>query len=470
MKLWEDRIMFVGRKYELTLLREVLSRESFQGIVVYGRRRLGKTELVKEAAKSFSGKVLYYQCLNSKSESDNVKGLLAVARLFFPDLLLSDQSSLFEVLKAFFVLAKKEPLCLILDEYPFLRQGELTDSQIQSLIDAYKDDSALKLILCGSYIGIREEILDASKPLYGRFQTKIKLAPFDYNDAAKMFPTLSADEKIRYYAVFGGTPYFLSQIDPAKGLEGNIKDLLLREFAPLEREILDGVGKEYCKITNASIIMDCLASGLEKYGDLKTLFRDKCSGDFDYTLSTLLDMGLVRKNGTLNHSAKFAYYGFGDNLYNFYFTCVHPYLPFRDVFSVDEFFSRYIESPLETSFLPHTFESIAQEFLIRRNRLGLNEPLFSEIGRVVYNDPRHHRNGEFDLVSRDEKGDTYYECKYTNDPLTLAVALLEEKQLKDCGLPHYRMGFIARKGFAPELQKKGYLLFSLPDFFAFKEE
>ena len=79
-----------------------------------------------------------------------------------------------------------------------------------------------------------------------------------------MLPNRSGDEAIRFYAVFGGTPYFLSQIDPAKDLEANIKNLLLCQFAPLEKEILDGAGKEYGKITNASVIMDCLAAGKEK--------------------------------------------------------------------------------------------------------------------------------------------------------------------------------------------------------------
>lgn len=178
----------------------------------------------------------------------------------------------------------------------------------------------------------------------------------------------------------------------------------------------------------------------------------------------------MRKTGTLNRSAKFAYYGLADNLYAFYFGVVHPVLQFRDVFSVDDFFERYIKRELETSFLPHAFEAIAQQFLIRRNRLGLNEPLFSEIGRVVYADPRRKINGEFDLVTRDEKGDTYYERKYTEEAVGVSVVEEEERQLKKCGLPHYRLGFISRPGFAPGLEGKGYVLYSASDFFALEKK
>jgi AAA+ ATPase superfamily predicted ATPase len=74
---------FVGREKELKALGGVLKTPGFCGAVVYGRRRLGKTSLIREAIKSYSGKVIFYQCLNTRVESENVRGLLAVAVLSF---------------------------------------------------------------------------------------------------------------------------------------------------------------------------------------------------------------------------------------------------------------------------------------------------------------------------------------------------------------------------------------------------
>jgi AAA+ ATPase superfamily predicted ATPase len=456
---------FVGREEELEVLHGALDHKGFSGVVVYGRRRLGKTHLIQEAAKSFSGKVVYYQCLNSKVESENVVGLLGVAKLFFPDLLLSEKSSFQEILNAFFVLSKKEPICLILDEYPYLRNGDLTDSIIQALIDKYQNDSNLKLILCGSYVGIMEEVIDDAHPLYGRMDVKLKLSPFDYFDAAKMLPDASEDEKIRYYAVFGGVPYFLEKINTKEGFESNIKNLILRNFAPLESEILGGIEKEFKKIENASFLMDNLAVGKEKYLDLKTLFKDRTKGDFDYCLQTLMDMGLVTKRGSLNENEKKSYYQFGDNLYDFYYSCVHPLLQYRDVLPLDVFFERYVGPLLNTVFLPRKFEEICGQFLLRRNRHGLNKPLFDKIGRYVFHDEKSKRNGEFDLATEDPKGMVFYECKYWEKPVGLPVALEEERQLKACRLPYYRLGFFARNGFEENMKEKPYLLYSISDFF-----
>jgi AAA+ ATPase superfamily predicted ATPase len=458
---------FVGREKELKALGGVLKTPGFCGAVVYGRRRLGKTSLIREAIKSYSGKVIFYQCLNTRVESENVRGLLDVVRFVLPDLLLSDNSSFMEVLKALFIVARKEPICLVLDEYPYLRNGAGTDSMIQSLIDEYKEESSLKLILCGSYVGIMEEVVDSSHPLYGRMSLLLRVLPFDYYDTSLMLPTASNDDKIRYYAVFGGTPYYLEKIKPDEDFESNVKNQILREFAPLESEILGGIRTEYSKIKNASLVMDLMASGKEKYLDLKKKFCQNTQADFDYLLKTLLDMGLVTKTGTLDAPDKKNFYGFGDNLYDFFFTCVHPNLQFRDLLPLDAYFSTYIKPVLEEQYLSRQFEKICREFLVRRNRLCLNNPLFTAIGRYVYNDKNTHTNGEFDIVTKDPQGLIFYECKYWKKPVDETVIRQEREQLKACGLKAYRLGFFSRSGFDKSIVDSTDLFYSQDDLFCF---
>lgn len=457
---------FVGRTKEKVALSNFLSAPGFGGAVVYGRRRLGKTSLIKEALKSFQGPVLFYQCLNTKVESENVKGLLDVARLFFPNLLLSEKSTFQEILKALFILGEQTPMVLVLDEYPYLRDGDRTDSMIQSLIDSYQKTSSLKLILCGSYVGIMREVVDESHPLFGRMILKIKLAPFDYYDAALMLPFASPNDKFRYYATLGGVPYYLEQIDASRSFEENLKALLLKEFAPLASEIVGGISAEFSKIANASFIMGDLTHGLSKYQELKSSFKDHAQGDFDYCLNTLMAMDLVAKNGTLNGNDKRAYYTIADNLFDFYYSCVYPFLQYRDLVPTDDFFKTYVEPALQPAYLARKFERVAYEFLLRRNRLGKNDPSFTGLGRYVYNDRLTKTNGEFDVVSRDPKGYIFYECKYSVRPLGLTVVHEEERQLAACHLPYYRLGFFSRSGFDSEVSSGPYLCYSLEDLYA----
>src|SRR5574344_304111 len=452
---------FVGRVKEKAALSHFLAAPGFGGAVVYGRRRLGKTSLIKEALKSFAGPALFYQCLNSKVESENVKGLLDVVRYFFPNVILSEKSTFQEVLKALFILGEKKPLVLVLDEYPYLRDGDRTDSMIQSLIDSYKDTSSLKLILCGSDVGIMKEVVDESHPLFGRMALKIKLSPFDYYDAALMLPFASLEDKVRYYAVFGGVPYYLEQIKASASFESNVKALLLEDFAPLENEIIGGIAAEFGKVANASFIMDDLAKGISRYQELKSTFKDRTNGDFDYGLATLMAMELVVKNGTLNGEAKRSYYAIGDNLYDFYFSCIHPFLQYRSLLSPEAFYKAYVEPALNPAYLTRKFERVAYEFLLRQNRAGLLLPPLTGLGRYVYHDRASKTNGEFDLVGQDERGYTFYECKYSGHPLGRDVVREETGQLAACHLPYYRLGFFSRKGFDSDVSKETYVCYSL---------
>lgn len=455
---------FIGRTNELATLTKLYKMQGLKGAILYGRRRTGKTSLLLESAKEFPGKVIYYQCLNAIN-STNAENLLAKIVTVFPSISVIGKPSLTDVLSLIFKLAKNESLLLILDEYSYLQNQDFIDSYLQSLIDQNLD-SNMKIILSGSYVNIMEHLLDYDHPLHGRFLYKIHLQHFDYYDSSLFYPNVSPIDKIRYYSVFGGIPYYLSMINPKFSFEENLKELLLIENAPLQQEIETILIGEYSKISYASFIMERIVEGKHSYTDINQAFKAQIqNADLNYLLKKLCEMKLISKTYAINDKKqKNTYYDIEDNLLAFYYQVIYRSLSFKPVLDTDTYFRTYIEKKMNQDFIPHRFEKIAKEFLIRKNKARQMNPIFYKIGSYTYNDPKHHKNGQFDIVTEDELGNTFYECKFTNEKITSAVVEEETRQLQEAGIPYYRLGFFSKSGYNLDKNSRD-LYFTIEDMF-----
>ena len=163
---------FIGREEQLKKLDRVINKEELTFSLIYGRRRVGKSELVKQAIKRNNVKSFYYEC-KQVSEVGNATGLGEIVSEIrgLPKL---DYSDIEAVLKYIFELSVKENIILVLDEYPYLRENiKGMDSILQSLVDKYKDTSKLTLIILGSYVEVMRSLLEHSNPLYGRVDLTI---------------------------------------------------------------------------------------------------------------------------------------------------------------------------------------------------------------------------------------------------------------------------------------------------------
>ena len=194
--------MFLGRNAELKAIREELSsRNRKTAILIYGKRRVGKSSLIREAVSDFSGVTINHLCVQSTFEGNLELLCRSVSReLGLPNIQFDSLSSLMAFLKE-----QENRFLLVIDEYPYLKQTRKqneVDSYMQAVIDQLP--SNVKLILCGSYISVMKELLAESNPLFGRFSLILHLHDFDYYDAARFYPDLSAREKVAFYSVFGG--------------------------------------------------------------------------------------------------------------------------------------------------------------------------------------------------------------------------------------------------------------------------
>ena len=203
---------FLGRISERKMMHKLLGCTGVQVLLIYGRRRVGKSELIKQVLRESKTKGIYYECKQT-TEMNNVASLSNLISEFYDYPKLSFDN--FEaVLDFLFQKATDDPLIFVLDEYPYLR-SVITglDSIFQSLIDKYRENSSLKLILCGSFIDVMKSLILSENPLYGRLDRTIDLKPMDYYESSLFYPSYSNEDKIRLYSVFGGIPYYNRLID-----------------------------------------------------------------------------------------------------------------------------------------------------------------------------------------------------------------------------------------------------------------
>lgn len=439
---------FFGRKEYLNKLEKQINTDELSFSLIYGRRRVGKSELVKEILRSTDVKSIYFECKQVAEESNAIGlGSIVSEVCELPKLGYTDIESLLDYI---FKLAQKEKMILVLDEYPYLRESvKGLDSIMQAVVDKYRESSKLKLIILGSYVEIMKSLLEHSNPLYGRVDLTINLKQMDYYESAMFYPGFSAEDKVRIYSVFGGIPYYNRLIDDKKSVKENIIDLIASEGARLENEVSGYLSAEISKIINANEVFEALSKGYSRYSDILSQSHVSSGPTLVDVLDKLINMEVVEKTTPINdpNNKKKAGYYVSDNLSLFYFRYVFRYLSQLKIMDSEVFYSKYIEKDFEEEYVPHQFEGICKQYLIRENKAGNINPVIEKIGKYYYDNPKEHTNGEFDIVTEDEKGYVFYEVKFRTSPVSKAMIEEEIAQVNMTGLNCHKYVFFSKSGF-----------------------
>lgn len=442
---------FFGRHSQRKLLRQMLAHDEMQTALIYGRRRVGKSELIKQVLREEEITGIYYECKET-TEKNNVDSLseLVGEAFHFPR---PSFDNIEELLKYLFEKAEKTGFVLVLDEYPYLRATVTgLDSILQSLIDRYRSTSKVKFIICGSHIDIMKSLLDSQNPLYGRIDRTVNLQPMDYYESALFYESFSPEDRVRLYSVFGGIPHYNRLIDPKLSVQENVTELIASTGARLENEVSMYLRSEISRITNANEVFETLARGFSRFSDILSQSHVSSSPTLVDVLDKLIRMGLVRKEAPINdeNNRRKAGYYIADQLSLFYYRYCFRYASQMSVMDPEVFYDRYVREDFETKYVPMVFEEVCRQYLIRMNRAGkLAEP-FGKIGRYWYDDPETRTNGEFDLVTEDPKGYVFYEAKFRSEPMSESRIRQEIMRVQKTGLNCYRYGFISRSGFDAE--------------------
>ena len=323
---------FVGRAAELRLLTQAFDSPRSALVPIYGRRRVGKSELILRFLADKPG--VYY--LGQQSAAGlQVREFLAEAGRALDMPLLAElrggdwRQTLLTVTGQWAAAHPGSKLVLALDEFQWLAAaspGLL--SALQHCWDReWKKSGSVMLLLCGSYLGFMErEVLGKASPLFGRRTAQIHLQPFGYIEAARFHPRWSPEDRARAYFLVGGLPQYLLGLDDARSIARNVRGNLIDEFAPLFHEPEFLLREELREVAPYHAVLFAVASG---HGAAPAVAEaaELPERNLPYYLQQLVNLGYLRRRYPLDRrrpNQKQVRFGIDDPLLRFWFRFVFP--------------------------------------------------------------------------------------------------------------------------------------------------
>lgn len=360
-------INFKNRKEELSLLNDLYEKHDPKLIIVYGRRRVGKTELLRKFLEKNKG---LYLLARQESELEQLKTFSSqIAEFFNDNILRLNPFSNWDAL--FTYLAEKPRIPIIFDEFPYVVQSS---KKITSILQDYWDNKFSKqnafIILCGSSINMMEKLLGHKSPIYGRRTEQIFIEPLKFNDACLFFPeNMNIKNKIAYYSVLGGMPAYLLEFDFNKSLKENLMFNLLKKNKLLYNDVLFVLKEELKEPRNYFSILYSIAKGNTKIGRIVNDTGLEKSFINKY-LSVLMDLQLIERRVPITERnpkrSRNGIYLIKDNFFKFWFRFVFENQEYIEQEKQEKLLNEKIIPELD-SFIGRIFEDIVLS-IISKNK------------------------------------------------------------------------------------------------------
>lgn len=439
--------MFIGRKNELKTLNKLYEKDTFEFMVIYGRRRVGKTTLINKFIKD--KKAIFYPGIDS-NEKQNLElfsnSIMSVATGKDTNIVFKDFNDAFNYV---YQMAQEERIVLVIDEYPYLANCY---SGISSLLASFIDhkfiNSKLYLILCGSSLSFMEnQVLGYQSPLYGRRTGQMKIQPFTFAECTKYYNNFSKQDLAVAYGITGGIPLYMSKLDDKRSIEDNIKDNFFDASSYLFEEPSNLIKQECREPMQYNAIIKSIATGSTKIGEISgSSGMNDTSATSNY-ITKLMSLGIIEKEFPFkSESTRKTIYKLADSMFQFWYRFVPTNLALIQQGAKEKVYKR-VEKQIPT-YMGFVFEEICKQYLWQENLNG-NLPIdFTNIGRWWGNDPREKKQTEIDIMAdNEEKEALFAECKWTNE----AVGEAELKDLlHQSTLFHYNKNTLilfSRSGF-----------------------
>lgn len=459
--------MFVNRVSELDLLEKHYQSGRAELFVLYGRRRVGKTELLAHFCQGkrhifFVADQVPEQTLRanlSRAVNDVVFGAGQVSAVY---------NTWDDLLNTLAKQAQSERLVVVLDEFPYLATSyPPLGSILQRIWDQTLKNSQVMLILNGSYIGMMEEtVLSYQAPLYGRRTAQYLLEPLDFVDAQQFFTSYNPDDRLRAYAVYGGTPAYLQTIQPEQSLQTNIIDNILTRGAALYDEVRFVLQQELREPRNYFAVLQAIASGNTRQNEIKQAAGLENIAQY---LETLQQLHLVERvvpvTESQPHKSRRGIYRLKDNFLRFWFRFVLPNRSQLERGAKDVVFDTVIRPEMDL-FTSTVFEQACRQYFWRNGLKGKLPLQPQQIGGWW----QAHK--EIDIVLLSETHTMLVECKWSQRPVGLDILeQLEDKSkavLKEVHGQSTLFGLCSRSGFTDQLielakKRKDVILYAWKD-------
>lgn len=402
---------FVDRQEEMEFLSAEYSRPGSSLVILYGRRRVGKTELSNEFIRD--KKALYF-LVTEESEIQNRNSFKdAVADFCNNDLLRLSQIDQWEIIfKTLLSKTDGKKLILVIDEFQYLGKSNTAFPSIfQKIWDTILRDANIMVILCGSLVSMMEsQTLHYSSPLFGRRTGQIKLKQIRFSHYHEFFPNKTRKELIEYYSVTGGVPKYIELFSDDVDIYSAIKTNILARQSYLYDEPNFLLQQEVSEIGSYFSIIRTIASGNQKLGKIATALEVKQTGLSKY-LKTLIDLDILERQVPITEEnpekSKRGLYRIKDNFILFWFKFVYPNMRFIESGNLD-FVAEKIRINLNDSHISHVYEEICLEEIWKFNTDKSWSFIFDRAGRWWSGD------NEIDIVAYDSNGEDiiFGECKY----------------------------------------------------------
>jgi len=449
----------VNRFEELEGLRKVLRGGRPVLVRVYGRRRLGKTELLRKLCKEEQGLYLLVDEADSPQQRDSLSRQVAaeIGTINMP----------YPTWDAFFDhLRQIDRKFVVLDEFQrMLATDRQAVSRLQHHWDATLRETGPSIVLCGSSVGMMERVTaQKAAPLFGRIAADLRLRPFGYAAVRLLYPNLPEEDRVRRYAVFGGTPYY-HEFSVGRPLKEAIESAFLSTTAPLVEEPQNLLRMELQLPTRYNSILFEIGQGTHDLRGLESKVGVRKGGLGPYLDTLRRELDLVRMEDPVCGVRRQARYVFDDPFFAFYYRFVFENRPLLEIGRRATVWAR-IEKGLD-EFVGLQFERVAREALILLNGgewQGI--PIeFEEVGRWW-----NRQGDEIDIVAAGRSEVLVGEVTWSKRPMALEVLRrleIKARKVERLGGRPVRFVFVSRRGFEPEMvteaKSKGAILLDLDD-------
>lgn len=413
-------MIFIGRDDELRKLNEDYKKDKFSLCVIYGRRRVGKTYLIK---KFLQEKVAAYFV---GVESDRYINLNNLSRTIYKICKyregLPPFTDIESGLRFLFEYSINNKIIFVIDEYPYLAESfHEISSVLQNLIDEYKFKSKLYLILCGSSMSFMEhQVLGYKSPLYGRRTSQFKIEPFSYLEAGEFVKNYTNYNKAVVFGLTGGIAEYLTFFDDSISLKENIINIFLSPQGRLYEEPSNLLKQELREPGRYNDILYIISTGASRVSEIANKLGVQ-TGSLNAYLDSLIELGIVeRKTPVKNRKTNRPVYAIKDSMFLFWYKFVQPNLNLINLNQGQKVYDYIIEKNLH-EYMGKVFEKIGREYLETRIKNGQLNFMPLDYGNWWGNDPIRKKQSEIYIMAYDKENYLFIECKWKNDPTTKEI-------------------------------------------------
>ena len=448
--------MFHCRENELQIMNHKYEKGKFECVVIYGRRRVGKTALINEFCK---GKpAIYFSALNASS----LENLEALSKAIYScDNVIDTTAPVYrsyeDALEAITAMARKQRLVFVIDEYPYLARAEKSfSSRLQHIIDHVWQDTGLYLILCGSSMSFMEyQVLGYESPLYGRRTAQFKIHALTYREMTVFHPDLPLEDQALLYGITGGVPHYINKL----GIENSLDVALLENFFDTSSYLFEEpenlLKQELREPAVYNSIITAIAGGSSRSSEISSKIGLESAVCAKY-LKILLNLGIIKKDTpVMEKPGKKTIYAIDDNFFRFWYRFIPKNMSAISAGRIRQIYQQTVKNNF-SDYMGLVFEKMCQEYLLRYAK---NLPiLLADVGQWWGTDAKARKEVQIDIVGTPAEGNEYIigSCKYRNEKIGVDELELIRHYASVFGHgSKYHYFIFSKSGFTAALQELG---------------